>query len=214
MASMIKLFRALPSLNNKAFGLKQFAAGTPPTIHAGDQHDDDDENAYANPTKPAEVKPVIKTTPLSSPKLESTPVNNQPINPKTQRKRTNNTVTLEVVSCVGIDGFPSPGSDDGRDGRERDRKEQELDDKEYFKHHKASPLSEIEIADTRKPVTRATDSKYSSGDGGIITWLPEQLVSADETLRRAYEIFKQNAMRGDPNSPHGRRLRELRGEWW
>lgn len=172
-----------------------------------------DEQTQLQPQK------VLKTNgPLSSPKLVTTPVGH-PINPKMHQKRSNSTVPLDQFSCVGIDGFPAtPDAENGRKDRERDRKEQELDDKEYFKHHKASPLSELQIADTRKPLTRVTDgtadSKYNYGSEGVITWLPEQMVSADETLRRAAEIFKQNAMRGDPESSHGRRLRELRGEWW
>uniref|UniRef100_A0A7N0V4N4 Uncharacterized protein n=1 Tax=Kalanchoe fedtschenkoi TaxID=63787 RepID=A0A7N0V4N4_KALFE len=206
-----------------AFGWRQFSkpaipTGIPadPAIHAGGENNDAEDEIETKPaagTKGGSGGERLKTTnnPLSAPKLESTPVS-PPLNPKAQQKRTNTTAIEQVICAAGVDAFPS------RLERERNRKEQELDDKEYFKHHKASPLSEIQIADTRKPVTRATDgtadSKHESGAGGIVLWLPEQLLSADETLRLASEIFRQNAMRGDPDSPHGRVLRQLRGEWW
>ncbi|CAK9145191.1 unnamed protein product [Ilex paraguariensis] len=57
---------------------------------------------------------------------------------------------------------------------------------------------------------------YGIGEagGGVIRWRPEQLDTAEEALRRAVEIWRQNVMRGDPDSPHGRVLRLLRGEKW
>lgn len=126
---------------------------------------------------------------------------------------------IDGVSCVGIDGSPWP-AEEGESDRRRQREEQERNDKEYYKHHKASPLSEIEICDTRKPVSQATDGTAHSetvgydGNYGNWVWRPEQLDTAEESLRRAAEIFKMNAMRGDPDSPHGRVLRQLRGENW
>ncbi|CAK9185808.1 unnamed protein product [Ilex paraguariensis] len=119
------------------------------------------------------------------------------------------TTPVEDISCAGLDGTPWP----------EDIRKQEEDDKEYFKHHKASPLSAVEVVDTRKPITRATDGtveSYGIGEagGGVIRWRPEQLDTAEEALRRAVEIWRQNVMRGDPDSPHGRVLRLLRGEKW
>ncbi|GFQ02463.1 hypothetical protein PHJA_002390200 [Phtheirospermum japonicum] len=39
--------------------------------------------------------------------------------------------------------------------------------------------------------------------------------SAEDSLRRADgDYLGGNAMRGDPDSPHGRVLRKLRGEYW
>ncbi|KAI4349710.1 hypothetical protein L6164_010270 [Bauhinia variegata] len=71
----------------------------------------------------------------------------------------------------------------------RDRKGEVHDDRDYYKHHKASPLSELEITDSRKPITRATDGTVESGDGfDEIIWLPEQLDTAEEALKRATEI--------------------------
>ncbi|KAE8723204.1 GATA transcription factor 16-like isoform X1 [Hibiscus syriacus] len=99
-----------------------------------------------------------------------------------------------------------------RNGTRGQEREQTKDDKEYFRDHKASPLSEIEVADTRKPITRATDTKHSGGD--VIGWKPVQLLTAEETLLRASEIWKENAMRGIPELPHSRRLSEPRGEWF
>ena len=117
------------------------------------------------------------------------------------------------MSCAGLDGSPWP-NDEGREWR-KERAEQEEDDKEYFKHHKASPLSEIKLVDTRKPIRRATDGTATDDYDArrdVIRWRPEQLDTAEEALRRAAEIFKQNAMRGDPDAPHSRVLMDLRGE--
>ncbi|KAJ7973025.1 GATA transcription factor-like protein [Quillaja saponaria] len=156
-----------------------------------------------------------ETDPLETPKppypsstrLKSTGVN-RPLDPMTQQKRKHGSITLEDVSCAGVDGSPWP--------EEKHREEQHKDEQEYYKHHKASPLSEIEFADTRKPITRATDGTADSPDYGggkdVIGWRPEQLDTAEEALRRAAEIFKQNAMRGDPDAPQSRVLRALRGE--
>lgn len=109
---------------------------------------------------------------------------------------------------------PSPSTD--VEAHKAQKQAQEDDNKEYFKHHKASPLSELEFADTRKPITQATDSPttYYGGDPGVLVWKPEQLETAEDTLLRAVEIWNWNKMRGDPDSPHGRVLRELRGEYW
>ncbi|XP_059663469.1 uncharacterized protein LOC132309139 [Cornus florida] len=100
--------------------------------------------------------------------------------------------------------------------REEQGREQEEDDKEYFKYHKALPLSEIELVDTRKPVTRAMDgfADYYYRGERVVLWRPEQLDTAEEALMRATQIWKQDEMRGDPDSPHGWVLRALHGEDW
>ncbi|EEF47311.1 uncharacterized protein LOC8265165 [Ricinus communis] len=141
----------------------------------------------------------------SSPRLVSIGVNN-PVEPHIQQKRENS--TLEETSCAGLDGTPWPKQ------KEKGEEEDE-DENEYYRHHKASPLSEIEIADTRKPITRATDGSADAGKGrDVIGWLPEQLETAEETMERARRIWTENATRGDPDSPQGRVLRVLRGEWF
>ena len=74
------------------------------------------------------------------------------------------------------------------------------------------------MVDTRKPITRASDGTADSNNeyfgDEVILWREEQLDTAEEALRRAMEIWKQSAVRGDPDSPHGRVLRALRGEDW
>lgn len=106
------------------------------------------------------------------------------------------------MECVGLDGSPWPEK-----GVEDD------DSEEYFMHRKASPLSEIEVADTRKPISRATDG-YAEGGGNVVLFSDEQRDSAEDSLRRAAEMWREAAVRGDPDSPHGRVLRALRGENW
>lgn len=154
----------------------------------------------------------------SSPKLEHPAVApwKEPI---TQQKRrsSNSTATilpLDDVSCAGVDGSPWPAEHRKDDGRQQMDEEVD-DDREYFKHRKASPLSEIEFADTRKQITRATNggtqSSFSIGyeRDEVVMWSPEQLDTADDSLYRAVQIFRQNAAEGDPDSPHGRVLRAL-----
>ncbi|XP_020231767.1 uncharacterized protein LOC109812253 [Cajanus cajan] len=153
-----------------------------------------------NANKAHEKLKSLKSPCEPSQKLESAGVN-QRLEPSIQQKREHGTVGLEEVSCAGLDGTPWP--------EEKGREE----NKEYYKHHKASPLSEIEFVDSRKPISRASDKTVDSGRGGdVIGWLPEQLESAEETLLRAAEMWRQNAMRGDPDAPHSRVLRALRGE--
>ncbi|OAY48729.1 uncharacterized protein LOC110615117 [Manihot esculenta] len=162
--------------------------------------------AQYKPTK--ETQPSAQPRPLhvSSPRHESNGVN-RPVEPQIQQKRQNSPVILEEISCAGLDGTPWP--------MEKGTQVQG-NDNDYYRHHKASPLSEIKFADTRKPITRATDgTAYDSGMGrDVIGWRPEQLYTAEETLEMAQRTWRENAMRGDPDSPHGRVLRVLRGEWF
>lgn len=181
-----------------------------------------EESGQRDPTPVKDKDPFVTSkAPLSSsPQLKSS-VAQQPIQPNTQQKRSN-----VAVSCTGLDAWAGAGAEekDNNDGvmdRGEMRKEQEEQDKEYFSHHKASPLSEIEVADTRKPVTQATDGTaggsdtgYDAGGGGVIMFREEQRVGAEETMRRATEMWREMAARGDPFSPHGRVLRTLRGEDW
>ncbi|XP_071718231.1 uncharacterized protein [Rutidosis leptorrhynchoides] len=173
-----------------------------------------DENII--PTKEDDhlVRPKAGTPNLSSSKLQ-TPGVNKPVETHVQQKRTKSTNPEQELTCAGLDGSPWP-DDKNTDDKNTDRKEQEEDDKEFFKHHKASPLSEIEIGETRKPlekVMHATAGSYF-GDEKVMTWQPEQLDTAEESLLRGMRIFRENAARGVPEWPHSRKLRELRGEDW
>ncbi|GMI69456.1 hypothetical protein like AT1G02700 [Hibiscus trionum] len=238
-----RTYSALYAARNQAL-FPRFASGAAvkgrtadPEIHSGELEAGPDvhtgeaqgiENHPGNDRKVTgfraekESKPGSETDPLIQPKLphessrrlKSSPVN-EPLEPNLQQRRTKvSGAAFEEVSCVGVVGTPLPESKEREQGEKR---EQTKDDKEYFRDHKPSPLSEIEVADTRKPITRATDgsateTKQSGGD--VIGWKPEQLLTAEETLLRASEIWKENAMRGIPELPHSRRLRELRGEWF
>ncbi|KAK7337497.1 hypothetical protein VNO77_18076 [Canavalia gladiata] len=152
------------------------------------------------------VEEGVFTSPKSpcqpSSKLKSSGVN-QPLDPSIQQKRKQGSMNFQDVNCAGIDGTPWP----------EDKNKRTEDNREYYKHHKASPLSELEFVDSRKPISRASDKTADSGTAGnVIGWLPEQLETAEETLMRAAEMWRQNAMRGDPDAPHSRILRALRGE--
>ncbi|KAK3008121.1 hypothetical protein RJ639_014233 [Escallonia herrerae] len=167
-----------------------------------------------NENEPIIVPPRISHTLF--PKLERTGVN-RPAEPITRQKRYNSvTHKVEDVSCAGLDGSPWP--EDGTDLREQ-VEEKQGDAREYFKHQKASPLSEIEVADTRKPITRATDESADSyfereyGERAVL-WRPEQLDTAEDSLRLAMEMWRESATRGIPDAPHSRVLWELRGEDW
>ncbi|XP_016494171.2 uncharacterized protein LOC107813413 [Nicotiana tabacum] len=238
ISSATKLHRLLLAQSQKSVEYlpNRFCSSTvgrtaDPAVHSGPLEGDDLEEsvkAAENEGKQPNIKPgkdneafVPPKSPTgSSQKIESTGVN-KPIDPLTQQKRhksnvsrSNGALSLEDVSCVGLDGTPWPDE-------AKDRGAQLEDDREYFKHHKPSPLAEMEMADTRKPITQATDAPAGAGvafypapDGGVMVWRPEQLETAEESLMRAMEIWKQNSMRGDPDSPHGRILRQLRGENW
>ncbi|CAA0828244.1 Unknown protein [Striga hermonthica] len=164
---------------------------------------DKDHQPYVTPKSPIE----------STPKIEHPGIGPQ-TNPIRQQKRRISANSSEIGCSAGPEA-PKAAETDPK----RQEEEQREDNVEYFKHHKASPLSEIEIADTRKPITRATDGTVQNEtvgkEGmGFVVWRPEQLDTAEDSLRRAAEIFRWNAVRGDPDSPHGRVLRELRGEYW
>ncbi|XP_042518544.1 uncharacterized protein LOC122092287 [Macadamia integrifolia] len=142
---------------------------------------------------------------MPQPTLDSIPVE-PPVKPINQQKRKSHTTSSVDASCVGVDG--SPLWKLGGDG---------VDEfVEYYKDHKPSPLSEVEFVDTRKPITRATDGTADSVEYGrgadVIGWREEQLDTAEEALQRAVRIWKENAMRGDPDSPQSRALRALLGE--
>uniref|UniRef100_A0A1J3EQV5 Uncharacterized protein n=2 Tax=Noccaea caerulescens TaxID=107243 RepID=A0A1J3EQV5_NOCCA len=182
----------------------------------------------ANPKTAAEEivdeipRPSLEEQPLIPPKspratahkLESTPVGH-PSEPNfQQRRRRSATASRDSGSCAGLDGSPWP-RDEGEAEEQRRRKDETESDKEFYRHHKASPLSEIEFADTRKPITQATDGTAYAAGKDVVKWLPEQLDTAEEALRKATMIFKRNAERGDPETfPHSRILREMRGEWF
>ncbi|XP_047313088.1 uncharacterized protein LOC124916419 [Impatiens glandulifera] len=143
----------------------------------------------------------------SSPKLESVGVNT-PCNPTTQQKRR---FQAEKAICASLE-LP----EERKEERRKQRKEQEEDDKKYFESRKASPLSEIEIADTRKPITQASDGTAndgSSGEGAVVMFSDEQMDTEVDSLTRAAEMWNKARESGDPDSPHGRILRELRGEY-
>ncbi|KAM0050614.1 hypothetical protein Hdeb2414_s0007g00225981 [Helianthus debilis subsp. tardiflorus] len=179
----------------------------------GETHDDPKPEHKDNitPTKEDDHYIRPKTTPSnpSSSKLQ-TPGVNTPIDPHVQQKRTLATKPKDELTCAGLDGSPWPEEESAS------REEQEEEDKEYFKEHKASPLSNMEMGDTRKPlekVVQATAGGYF-GDEKVMTWLPEQIDTAEESLLRATKMFRAAAERGVPEWPHSRRLRELRGEDW
>lgn len=110
---------------------------------------------------------------------------------------------------------PAAAGRDARDeatpGREESaaRKVRE-EDREYYRTHKPSPLAEIEFADTRKPVTQATDGGAAdrlSADVAVGTSTVED--TADDSLARAEAMFREAASRGNPDWPQSRVLAEM-----
>ncbi|ESQ36667.1 hypothetical protein EUTSA_v10008633mg [Eutrema salsugineum] len=224
--------RVRPTLQRRlAFGSSTSGRTADPELHAGNDGadpaifptDPEGMDDVANPKTAAEEivdetpRPSLEEKPLNPPKsprttahkLESTPVGH-PSEPNFQQKRRRSTATTSP---------PSPDSswprDDGESEEQRRREDETESDKEFYAHHKASPLAEIEFADTRKPITQATDGTAYAAGKDVIGWLPEQLDTAEESLMRATMIFKRNAERGDPETfPHSRILREMRGEWF
>ncbi|KAL3648088.1 hypothetical protein CASFOL_009056 [Castilleja foliolosa] len=217
-----KLKRQLLSGGQRPFSVQRLGYATTsgrtadPAEHAVDQEEvspteaiQDEKRRHSpehGPTTKDDNPFIPSKSPIQSePKIGSAGVG-PPINPIAQQKRRSS-------------GDPWSEKETEIDFKKQ-QEEQQGDNVEYFKHHKASPLSEIEIADTRKPISRATDGTVQNetvgleGSSGFIVWRPEQMDTAEDSLRRATEIYKSNAMRGDPDSPHGRVLRKLRGENW
>ncbi|XP_050365466.1 uncharacterized protein LOC126783993 [Argentina anserina] len=179
---------------------------------SAEEHIDTQSNRRCRGTEP--LSPP-RSPCIGSARRKSTGVNQQPLDPAFQQKRSVATIdganSLEDFSCAGLDGSPWPKD---AEKEQTNRKEEQEDEQEYYKHHKASPLSEIEVADTRKPITRATDGTANArgeygGGRDVIGWKPEQLDTAEETLLRAARIWKENATRGDPDAPQSRVLRLL-----
>lgn len=150
----------------------------------------------------------MKTPPFaSSAKLESTEVGPtaEPTFPQ-KRRWSHASQPIDNVACIGPDGTPLDGSplDDNKQGMNRDQRADE--DRDYYEHHKASPLSEIEFVDTRRPISRARDGEKrddvwgGEGKGYVIR------ESVDDALRRAEAIFNEARERGDPSLPHSRAL--------
>ncbi|RCV14494.1 hypothetical protein SETIT_2G430700v2 [Setaria italica] len=81
------------------------------------------------------------------------------------------------------------------------------EDREYYRTHKPSPLAEVEFADTRKPITRATDGGASDRDADVPARTVEDTV--DDSLARAEAMFREAASRGNPEWPHSRALAEM-----
>ncbi|WVZ67059.1 hypothetical protein U9M48_016198 [Paspalum notatum var. saurae] len=82
------------------------------------------------------------------------------------------------------------------------------EDREYYRTHKPSPLAEVEFADTRKPITRATDGGgAAAGYADVTPRVVEDTV--DDSLARAEAMFREAASRGNPEWPHSRALAEM-----
>lgn len=200
------------SIDNKVEDDDAMTQGVDPHGETGDLKPDHDKDNII-PTKENNhyMHPHPKATPpnFSSSKLQ-TPGVNTPVDPHIQQKRCESTKQAQDLTCAGLDGSPWPEEESAS------RDEQQEDDKEYFKEHKASPLSNMEMGDTRKPLEKVVAGTADGYFGGekVITWRPEQLDTAEDSLRRATEMFREAAARGVPEWPHSRRLRELRGEDW
>ncbi|RLM84459.1 uncharacterized protein C2845_PM04G33340 [Panicum miliaceum] len=81
------------------------------------------------------------------------------------------------------------------------------EDREYYRTHKPSPLAEVEFADTRKPITRATDGGAADRYADVPARVVED--TADDSLARAEAMFREAASRGNPEWPHSRALAEM-----
>lgn len=169
-------------------------------------------NGDRSKEKNKESSPTANTQFVSSPKLENSSINSR-VDPSFQQKRSCHSApaarAVEEVSCVGWDGAPV---DDGRWGEVQ----AEEDDRDYYKERRPSPLSEIEFADTRVPIRRATDNEVVADEYGggsdIRVWREEQLDTAEDALLRAEAMFMAARERGDPDSPQSRVLARLKGQ--
>ena len=65
----------------------------------------------------------------------------------------------------------------------------------------------MEFADTRKPITRATDGSATDRYADVPPRLVEDTV--DDSLARAEAMFREAASRGNPEWPDSRALAEM-----
>ena len=65
----------------------------------------------------------------------------------------------------------------------------------------------MEFADTRKPITRATDGNATDRYTDVLGRLVGDTV--DDSLARAEAMFREAATRGNPEWPHSRALAEM-----
>ncbi|KAJ8619473.1 hypothetical protein MRB53_028002 [Persea americana] len=208
--------------NYRLFTSSQRCGAGDPAVHSEVPQDEEAEEATKATTA---QKPILSTKfqtihfyyPTrniahipSSPKLENPTIVNIPLDLCYQQKRQNHnapTRAIEEVDCVGWDGAPTD---------DQQWRDEEDDYVAYYKEHRPSPISEIIIAETRKPIRKATDGgvegvEYGAGEE-LKGWLPEQLDTAEEALLRAERMFWKAKERGDPDSPQSKVLRRLRGE--
>ncbi|XP_040382416.1 LOW QUALITY PROTEIN: uncharacterized protein LOC102707327 [Oryza brachyantha] len=83
------------------------------------------------------------------------------------------------------------------------------EDREYYRTHKPSPIAEVEFADTRKPITQATDGGAGAeSSSGVPGKMVEDTV--DDSLARAEAMFRE-ARRGE--TPSGRTRARSRRCW-
>ncbi|CAN6219929.1 unnamed protein product [Urochloa humidicola] len=111
-------------------------------------------------------------------------------------------------------GQPGGGARESREaatpgGEESAARKVREEDREYYRTHKPSPLAELEFADTRKPITRATDGGGASDR--YAADVPARVVedTVDDSLARAEAMFREAASRGNPEWPHSRALAEM-----
>ncbi|MQM13282.1 hypothetical protein Taro_046203 [Colocasia esculenta] len=208
---------------SRAATVNTTAAGAgDPAVHAELPQDEDAQSAEAEQQRRVREgggreSPLVssftkKSSPFApAPKLESSEVP-RPVDPAFQQRRKlpSPELALEDVSCVGWDGKPLVGGAEGEEQEQEQEEERTKDYKEYFDHHKPTPLSELEFADTRRPIRQATDSDVVDDDAGVGEgprgWREEQKDTVDEALLRAEAMFRAAAERGDPDTTHGRVL--------
>ncbi|OAY68623.1 hypothetical protein ACMD2_23631 [Ananas comosus] len=100
------------------------------------------------------------------------------------------------ASGVGVDGTALRHGRAGGGGKEEEEAAvAEL--RECYKSHKPPPLSGVEVADTRKPITQAASDGPGGEGRGVMA---DETV--DDTLRRAERMFRAAAERGNPAWPH------------
>ncbi|OAY75452.1 hypothetical protein ACMD2_20359 [Ananas comosus] len=179
------------------------------------------DNVPPPTTVEEEERDRVPTPFAPSPKLESHEVGPADTRaPSLQQKRRLSTAAaaaaaraLEAASCVGVDGA-APLSAAGAEAAPaapppaKEEEGEEGDDNEaYYRDHKPSPLSQVEMVDTRKPINRGVVVVVGVEGGEGRGVMVEETV--DDALARAEAMFREAAARGDPDLPHSRALARL-----
>ncbi|XP_062190528.1 uncharacterized protein LOC133893517 [Phragmites australis] len=222
-ARALRLVASRPSINHSNLlavhrrllsAMPEASGAGDPVVHSGDAPSDD----YTD--RPARFSGAEEATTGGRGKHPSTPTQSEPAKERVPPFAPSGKLgSQELADSTGGSSFTqkrrlssAPAGRDSREeatpgGEESAARKVREEDKEYYRTHKPSPLAEVEFADTRKPITAATDGGAADRFADVPGRMEEDTV--DASLARAEAMFREAASRGNPAWPHSRALAEM-----